>query len=185
MVHKKTNMESEILLSLLCEQPKHIRRMAREMAVAHSTVLRHVGKLVKENVLEVKEEGRNKAVSIKRTLPAKSHIMMAENYKLGKLIATYPEMSIILKEIIPIAKSSLIILFGSYAKFRAKPDSDIDIFVETQDRKIREKVKLVDGRINAKIGEFDLGNNLIKEIIKSHVIIKGVERFYEKTGVFQ
>jgi len=185
MVHKKTNMDAEIILSLLCEQPKHIRRIAREMSVAHSTVLRHVGKLVKENVLEVKEEGKNKAVSIKKTLPAKSHIMVAENYKLGRLIEQYPELSIILKEIIPIANSSLIILFGSYAKFRAKQDSDIDIFVETQNRKIREKLKLVDNRINAKIGEFDLGNNLIKEIIKSHVIIKGVERFYEKAGIFQ
>ena len=40
----------------------------------------------------------------------------------------------------------------------------------------------MNSRISVKSGPFDLGSDLIMEIIKNHVIIKGAEEFYAKTG---
>ena len=89
-----------------------------------------------------------------------------------------------LKEIKPIyEKEGLIILglFGSYAKESAKQDSDIDVYVETENLTLKKEVSLIDSKINVKIGKYNKSSNLIKEIEKNHAVIKGVEKYYEKT----
>jgi len=78
----------------------------------------------------------------------------------------------------------LAILFGSYSKGLAKQDSDTDIYIETDNKKIKKELESIDSRLSIKIGEFSADNLLIKEIIKNHVIIKGVEDYYEKTKLF-
>ena len=76
-------------------------------------------------------------------------------------------------------------IFGSYAKGTAKKDSDIDLYVETEDKTLKRRLELLDSRLSVKTGEFDANHLLIKEIIKDHVIVKGVERYIEKTWVFE
>ena len=79
----------------------------------------------------------------------------------------------------------MIILFGSYAKGNEKSDSDIDIYLETINNKVKNKVKEINSRLSIKIGEFDLNSLLIKEIIKNHVIIRGLEEYYERNNFFK
>ena len=74
----------------------------------------------------------------------------------------------------------LIVLFGSYAKGLANKNSDIDIYIETKNRNVKKLVENVNSKINVKIGSFNIDSPLIKEIIKNHVIIKGIEVFYDK-----
>ena len=181
--YKDRNLE--IILNLLRKKENHIRSIAKDLDISHTTILRKADELVKENVLDYKKEGKNKVFFLKNTLKAKNYVYMSENYKTNKALKKYPELSIIMKEIANNVKSNLIILFGSYAKFNAKTDSDIDIFIETKDTKLKEKLKQISKRINLKTGKFDLNNNLIKEIIKDHIIIKGVEIFYEKKEFFE
>ena len=73
----------------------------------------------------------------------------------------------------------LIMLFGSYAKGLAKKDSDIDIYIETKSRSVKKIIEETHSKINVKIGTFDPMSPLIKEIIKNHVIIRGIEAFYD------
>ena len=79
----------------------------------------------------------------------------------------------------------MIILFGSYAKGISKPNSDIDIYLETNDNKIKNKIKEINSRLSIKIGKFDAKSLLIKEIIKNHIIIRGLENFYERVDFFK
>ena len=79
----------------------------------------------------------------------------------------------------------MIILFGSYAKFIPKEDSDIDIYVETTDKRIKENIQKINDLLSVKIGNFNKGDLLIKEIIKNHIIIQGGESFYEKLEFFK
>ena len=79
----------------------------------------------------------------------------------------------------------MIILFGSYAKDNPKKDSDIDIYLETNDSKIRDKLKEINSKLSIKIGKFDAKSLLIKEIIKNHIIIRGLENFYERVDFFK
>jgi len=183
MVHNQNNIEMNITLTLL-RGKIHLRELARTISEPHATVLRRLNHLRELGILDYKKEGKNNIYSLKDNLLARQWIYQAENHKLVKLIKNYPELSIILEEIIKNCKEELIVLFGSYAKFSADKNSDIDIYIETNNHEIKSKLKNINSKINVKTGLFDLNSLLIKEIIKNHVIIKGTEKFYEKIKVF-
>ncbi|MEK6878509.1 MAG: nucleotidyltransferase domain-containing protein, partial [Nanoarchaeota archaeon] len=132
-----------------------------------------------------KNEGKNKIFFIKNNLKAKNYIYSAEIHKLNKLLKKHPELSIIFEDIKKTFTKGLIILFGSYAKGNSKQDSDIDIYLETNNNKIKEKIKEINSRLSLKIGKFDTKSLLVKEIIKNHMIIRGLEEFYERVDFFK
>jgi hypothetical protein len=43
----------------------------------------------------------------------------------------------------------------------------------------------ISSMISPKFGKFDVHSPLIREIIKAHVILYGMEDFYEKIGFFE
>ena len=141
--------------------------------------------LLKENVLDYRKEGKNKIFFIRNTLKAKNYVYSAEIHKLNSLLKKHPELSIILDDIKKDFSKGMIILFGSYAKGIPKKESDIDIYLETKDNNIKTKVKNINSKLSIKIGKFDTKSLLIKEIIKNHIIIRGLEDFYERVEFFK
>ena len=184
MVHNKNSLELEIILDLL-RNKAHLREIARNLKESHSTVLRKINELLKENILNYKKEGKNKIFFIKNNLKAKNYIYSAEIHKLNELLKNYPELSVIFEDVKKNFKKGMIILFGSYAKGIPKKDSDIDIYLETKDNKVKNKIKEINSKLNVKIGEFDTKSLLIKEIIKNHIVIGGLEEFYERINFFE
>ena len=184
MSHNRNSQSMEIILALLRGE-NHLRGLSKDLKISHSTANRILDALIKENVLDYKTEGKNKVFFIKKTLQAKNYVFNAERYKMMNLLKKYPEMSIIISDILKASGERLIILFGSYAKFSAKKESDIDIYAETRSRKAKEKIEAVHSKIKSKIGEFDLDSLLIKEIIKNHIILRGIEDFYDKSKFFE
>lgn len=183
MVQIWDNMDYDIVL-LLLKGERHLRDIAKAIDAPHSTVQRSLNALVRENVLDHRTEGRNKVFFIRKNLEGRIHTYNAERYKLSRLIKKYPELAVVIEDILKKTDERLIIIFGSYAKFTAKEDSDIDIYIGTESRKKGEGIESIDDRINVKTGDFNPGSLLIKEIIRNHVIVRGVEEFYEKTGFF-
>ena len=184
MVQNKNNLELEIILVLL-KNKTHLREIARALNESHSTILRKINELLKENVLDYKKEGKNKIFFIKNNLKAKNYIYSAEIHKLNMLLKKHPKLSIIFEDIKKNFPKKMIILFGSYAKGISKPNSDIDIYLETNDDELKNKVKEINSKLSIKIGKFDAKSSLIKEIIKNHIIIRGLEDFYERVDFFK
>lgn len=184
MVHNWINIDFEIILSLLIKE-NHLRAISRSIKIPHATLSRKIKELININIIDSKIDGKNKIFFLKNNLLAKSYIFNAEKYKLIKLLKTYPELNIILEDFLKKFKEKIIIVFGSYAKFSAKKESDIDIYIETNNDKIIEQAKLISSKINIKTGKFNKDSLLVKEIIKNHVILKGVEEYYEKAGTFK
>lgn len=183
MFQNKNNLDLAIILTLLRGE-SHLRGVARQLKESPSTILRKLEVLREKNVLDYKKEGRNKVFFIKKNLQAKNYVFNAERYKLMRLLDEYPELGIIIEDVLKKNKDRLIVLFGSYAKFTAKKDSDIDVYVETRDKTAKADIEMIHSRLNVKIGDFDPDSELIKEIIKDHIILRGVEEFYEKTRFF-
>ncbi len=183
MVQNRDNLELEIILFLI-KNKSHLREIARTLNESHSTILRKINGLVKENILDYKIEGKNKIFFIKNNLKAKNYVYSSEIYKLSKLLKKYPELSIIFEDIKKNFKRGMIILFGSYAKETSDKDSDIDVYLETKDNKIKNRIQDINSKIKIKTGKFDTNSLLVKEIIKNHIIIRGVEEFYEKNKFF-
>ena len=184
MVQNKNNLELGIILVLL-RNKIHLREIARNLNESHSTILRKINELLKENIIDYKKEGKNKIFFIKNNLKAKNYVYSAEIHKLNMLLKKHPELSIIFEDIKRVFSKGMIILFGSYSKGNPKPDSDIDIYLETNDNKLKNKVKEINSKLNIKIGKFDIKSLLIKEIIKNHIIIRGLENFYERVDFFK
>ncbi|MBU1005417.1 MAG: nucleotidyltransferase domain-containing protein [Nanoarchaeota archaeon] len=168
----------------LLKSENHIRGLAKSLDTNQTTIARKVQELYKKNVVDFKQEGKNKVVFLKKTLEAKQYAYLAENNKLLKTLGKYPYLRRIIEQIRKNEKISLAILFGSYAKGIANKDSDVDVYIDTKDTKIKEEIELIDSKISVKIGRYNNESLLIKEIEKKHAIIKGIEVYYEKNKFF-
>jgi predicted nucleotidyltransferase len=152
----------------------HIRGIAKDLDTNQTLILRKIKELEDRNVVDFKFFGKNKVYSLKDTIEAKEEIMILEHYKLIEIINVYPRLRYIVEMIKKRDDVYVAVLFGSYAKMSANDRSDIDIYI---DNKI--DIEKIDSKISAKYGVFDKDSYLAKEIIKNHVIIKGVEKFYD------
>jgi predicted nucleotidyltransferase len=171
----------EIVLNLL-KGENHLRQTAKELKINHMTIKRHLDFMIRENVLDVKKEGKNNIFSIKNSIEAHNAVLAAEIYRLNRLIKKHTELK---REILELKKfPAIVMIFGSYAKETESKDSDIDIFIETKDKGIKNHASKLNERFSIKIGKYDKNDLLIKEIEKNHVIIRGFEEFYEKKGFF-
>ena len=129
MNQNRINIGYEIVLMLL-KSNAHGREIAKGLDIPLTTVQRSLLELERKNVLDVVIQGKNKVYSLKKNLVARSHIFNAENYKMVKILSHYPELGPVISDVLGKSKSSLIILFGSFAKFSADKSSDIDILID-------------------------------------------------------
>jgi predicted nucleotidyltransferase len=183
MNRKPFNLEYELVLSLLVGD-SHGRALSARLGVPLTTVQLTLREMAGKNILEYTPVGRNKIYSLKRTLQARQAVYSAEHYKLTKLIEHYQYLSPLIQDILKLKESGMIIIFGSYARFAAKKESDIDLFVESESLKVKKELESLNSSLSVKIGRFSREDLLIREIIKNHIIIRGVEEYYERLGFF-
>ena len=172
------------IVNVLLDGKNHIRGIAGKLEINHMLVLRKVNDLAKSNVVDFVWDGKNKSYFLKKTAEARVYVFMAENYKLVQILVKNPGLRNIIEKLQKDERLNMAIIFGSYAKRTETKRSDIDIYIDTKNRNIRKELQLLDSRLSIKIGEYDKQNLLIKEIEKNHVIIRGVEKFYEKNKFF-
>jgi hypothetical protein len=170
MFQKKNDME--IVLALL-KGERHLRALSKAIAIPLTTAKRSVDALIEGNVLDARRVGKNRMFSLKKSLEAREYVFSAEHYKALKSLAIYPRLAPVIEDALAGCRG-MVILFGSHAKFTANGGSDIDLYC------LRGKVR----GANVKNGEFGK-SLLVKEIVKDHVIFRGVEEFYERTGFFE
>ena len=181
-----SNIELEILglFTKSYDKQYYIRETSKILNISSRTSLLNLNKLEKKGILESYTKGKIRLFKIKESFLAKNYFLLVEQYKLVKFLEKNNKIKEVVKKLTLLIKGTAII-FGSYAKFRAKKDSDIDIYIETKNRNIKKQIENIHSKISVKIGLFDVKSNLIKEIIKNHVIVRGVEDFYEKKQVFK
>ena len=181
--NKEKSLKMEIILQLI-KSENHVREIAKNLEESHVTISRKLNALQKENVVDFEQKGKNKIFKLKKNIIAKNYVFNAERYKLNQLVKKYAEMLIIADQIIKNTTEKLVLIFGSYAKFTSHEDSDIDVYIMNEDKKVKKKLEEIHSKIKVKLGKFNLNSELIKEIIKNHVILRGVEEFYERTKFF-
>ncbi len=168
------------IINALLKRNNHARAIAKHLNTNHMNIVRKIKELSKDNVVDFRQEGKNKTYFLKKTAEAKVYILMAEHYKLIKILQDYPQLRAIIERIQKDKRINLAILFGSYTTGLAKKDSDIDLYIETKNIKIKKELSMLDSKLSIKIGKYDRETDLIKEIEKNHVIIKGTGEYYEK-----
>lgn len=178
------NLTNEIV-SLLLREDLHTRAIAERLASNHATVLRKLRDLTKDNIVDFRTEGKNKVYTIKKSIEGRNAAMIAELYKQSMVVSRYPVLRGIIRAVQESPEIPLAILYGSYAKGLATKNSDIDLFIGTLDTMVKKQLEQRHSSLSVKLGDFDIKNLLIREIIKDHIIIKGVEVYFDKTGFFE
>jgi len=131
--------------------------------------------LEKNKILKSKIEGKNKYFSLNfENIQTKSYLLQTEIYQTDIFIEKYPPINIFLKNL----KTTVpIIVFGSFAKFIANKNSDIDLLIisEKELKLPFHLLSLKPHRINIKEKTFlkslDSQEDLIKEIEENHIIL--------------
>ncbi|MBW2995238.1 nucleotidyltransferase domain-containing protein [Candidatus Woesearchaeota archaeon] len=179
------NSYKEKIIDALLRSENHIRGLAKELNTNQMNISRKIKELYDENVVDYKLEGRNKVFSLKKTIEAKQYVYSVEAQKIIAAVKRYPKLRNIIESIKKRKDINLAVIFGSYAKGKATKESYIDLYIETTDRKIKEELSKINSKLSVKIGAYNKQSILIKEIEKNHLIIKGIEEYYEKAQFFE
>ena len=180
------------LLARSTEQKLTINEIAKSLREYYSFVHRTVNKLSKDNVIIKEKAGKSYLCSVnlssEKTITL---IQLSEIEKRNELYNSNKELKLILEDFIKSSESVVtpisIILFGSYAKNMATKKSDIDILLITKLKKEIDKItKEIYAKYGKEISALVMTPNdfkkqkekaLIREIIKDHYVLYGVEKF--------
>ena len=181
MLHNKY---SEVLRQFLTDYGKELygRGLIGKVPLSQKGIALALQELEKKGILKSKKEGNIKFYRLDLTSPeAKDTIILTEIANKIEFFKKHKKIAYILKK-----DERVVGIFGSYAKGTEKTDSDIDIFIiggkKKQDYDIQGKIyDLNISTVYFSEKEFwkliKEKNNLCKEIINSHIIIFGIERF--------
>ncbi len=131
--------------------------------------------LEKAKILKSKIEGKNKYFSLNmENIKTKFYLQQAEIYQTDLFIEKYSQFKMFLKSI---KINSPIIVFGSFAKFTADKNSDLDLLI-ISDKKLELPFHLLPFKphqINMSEKTFlkaiEQQEDLIKEIEENHIIL--------------
>lgn len=158
------------------------RDMAKKLKMNQKTVSNILNNLEKDNTLKFSQEGKNKYYFLNKFNPEiKEIIKLIEIERKIKFINRHNKLRELFDKLEQ-RSTGMTIIFGSYASGSAYEKSDLDVFVtgkisDLEDLENLYKVKI--NVINSDKKKFDKEEHIIKEIIKNHIILKGVEEFVE------
>ncbi|MFH1376896.1 MAG: nucleotidyltransferase domain-containing protein [Candidatus Woesearchaeota archaeon] len=162
----------------------YLREISKLSKLPLKTCQNVLALLEKFNVLKSKIEGKNKYFSLNLdNIKTKLYLLQAEIYKTDLFIEKYPQFKMFLKSL---KITAPIIVFGSFAKFTADKNSDLDLLIISE-----KELNLPFHLLPFKVHPLNFGEktflkalkeqeNLIKEIEENHIILSN-HSFYVNT----
>lgn len=131
--------------------------------------------LEKAKILMSQIEGKNKYFSLNlENIRTKSYLQQAEIYKTDLFVEKYPQFRLFLKSL---KTTAPIIVFGSFAKFTADKNSDLDLLVISEKEMklpfhlLPFKPHQIDMSEKTFLKAVEMQEDLIKEIEENHIIL--------------
>ncbi len=185
-MYQKRNRELKILALYLGDYTKqfYLREISKLTKIPLKTTQNLVLELERSKILKSIVRGKNKYFRLNLdNIQTKFYLLQSEIHKTQTFLNEYPLFKTFLKEV----KTTIpIIVFGSFAKFTAGKDSDLDLLIIT-----KEKQKLPSHLLPYKIHAIKLSEDsflkalekqetLIEEIEENHIILNN-HSFYVNT----
>ena len=184
-MYPKRNNEFEVLRLYLGDYTKqfYLREISRLAKLPLKNTQNVVNALEKSRILKSSLKGKNKYFSLNLgNIQTKLYLLQSKIYKTLLFLENYPQLKTFLKEVSKVT----IIAFGSFAKFTAEKDSDLDLLIipEAEEKLPFHLVpyKIHEIRMSEKsfIKAVENQETLIKEIEENHVILNN-HSFYIST----
>ena len=164
------------------EQEIYGRELIGKVSMSQKGIALALKELEEQSILKSKKRGSMKFYSLNLNYPhVKEIISITETMKKIEFLSKNRKIAHIFKD-----DSRIVGIFGSYAKKTHNPKSDVDVFIvgKKQKQDYDTKGKAFDFNISIKYftqEEFkhllNEKNNLLKEIVKNHIIVFGIEEF--------
>jgi predicted nucleotidyltransferase len=168
------------ILSIFCSNLKsryHLREISKLSKIPLKTTFRYLLELEKKGIMKSKREGRNRYFELNLdNIKTKFLLQETEIYRTLLYLEKYPVFKSFLKETeLPLCT---MIIFGSFAKFAATKDSDLDILIISEDEKLDLPFYILPYKIHKIILSKDevlrgleKGEPLLMEILSNHIIL--------------
>lgn len=159
-------------------------QVAKRLKMNQKTVANILNALEKQNIVKYSTEGKNKYYFFNKLNPQISDILkIIELERKNQFTRKYPSLKELFLNLEKRASGTLVI-FGSYANFTSNKESDLDVFIlgkigNVED--LEEKYNLKINIVRSNKDKFNKEDTFIKEVIKNHIILKGVEEFIDLT----
>ena len=160
----------------------HIRKMAKLIGKSHVSLLPHLRKFEKDKILVVKNIGRSRVYSLNmENNQVREFLSLSEKKRTIEFLNKEFLIKKLYNEFINL--QGCLILFGSYASETRAKESDIDLFyigdikkneksnIKEFGRMYNRKVHLINMTIKQFKEQLFKQNPLIKEVVKSHIIL--------------
>jgi len=156
------------------------RGISKKLKINQKTVANILNKLEREGVLKFSVEGKNKYYFLNEFNPNIKDIMkIIEIEKKIRFIEKHKKFRDLFNKLEK-RTQGIIVIFGSYAKGSDNEKSDLDIFIIGKISNIEDLEELYNIKINiikSDKKKFDKKEHIIGEIIKNHIVLKGIEEF--------
>ena len=170
-MYLKRNRELDIIALFLGEYEKqlYLREISKLAKIPLKTTQTLIAHLEKDKILKSRISGRNKYFKLNLdNIQTKFNLLQSELHRTAIFVEKYPLFKTFLKEI---KMNAPIIIFGSFAKFKADNNSDLDLLVISQ-----EKVNLPFHLLAYKVHEIYLDeNSLMKSLEKNETLTKEIQ----------
>jgi predicted nucleotidyltransferase len=176
-MYQNRNKELEVISLYLGDYKTrfYLRQISSLTKIPLKTCQNTLIKLEKDKILKSKTEGKNKYFSLNlENIKTKSYLLQTEIYQTDLFIEKYSKIKMFLKSL---KTTAPIIVFGSFAKFTATKNSDLDLIIISE-KELKLPFHLLPFKphqINLKEKTFLKAlkeqENLIKEIEENHIIL--------------
>lgn len=162
----------------------YLREISRLATLPLKNVQTSLNALEKGRIVKSSIRGKNKYFALNLgNIQTKLCLLQAEIYRTLLFLEKYPPFKTFLKEV---STQAPILVFGSFARFAAEEDSDLDVLIISKREeklpfhllpyKVHE-IRLSDDSFRKAIGQQEA---LIKEVEETHIILNG-HSFYVNT----
>ena len=170
MYQKRNNRQLEILFLLRGNYKRefYLREISKLTKIPLKTTQNLLKELEESRILQSKIHGKNKYFSLNLgNIQTKLFMLHTELYTTAQFLEKYTQFKTFLKEL---KTNNTIIIFGSFAKFNANKNSDVDLLL------IGKKEKLPSHILPNKIHLINLAEiNFIKALEKQEPFIKEIQ----------
>lgn len=170
-MYRKRNRELEILALYLSGYSRqfYLREISKLAKIPLKTTQTLTAHLEKDRILKSRVSGKNKYFRLNiDNLQTKFYLLQSELHRTAVFVEKYPLFKTFINEI---KANAPIIVFGSFAKFKADKDSDLDLLIVS-----KEKVKLPFHLLAYKTHEIYLDeNSFVKSLEKNETFIREIE----------
>lgn len=154
----------------------YLREISRLTNIPLKTCFGVLNQLEKENILISEKHGKHKYYELNyANIKTKFYLLEAEIYKLILFLDKHKIFKSFLNELEP--SDSIIIVHGSFAKYRENKDSDLDLLVIGKSKIpfyiIPYKLHKIELTRNEFIKALKNKEPLIKELLENHIILQG------------